>query len=78
MHERNELHERLAFSCSVNEELMRHLRNLEKFLENLLQNKFDSSVDSSIDKSDFFFHVSKCLDKSLKLSNVLSDHLSGK
>jgi chromosome segregation ATPase len=74
--ERNEIHERLAFSCSVNIELMKHLRNLEEFMEDLLQHKFDSSMESISEKSDFLLNVSKCLNESLKLSNVLSDHLS--
>lgn len=76
--ERNELHERLAFTCSVNEELVKHLRNLEAFMEDLLQHKFDSSMESIGEKSDFLSNVSRCLNESLKLSNVLSDHLSSK
>lgn len=74
--ERNELHERLSYSCTVNMELMRHLRNLETFMEGLLQNRLDSSLEGISDRSSFFSNVSKCLNESLKLSNVLSDHLS--
>lgn len=76
MNERNEIHERLAFSCSVNEDLVKHLRNLETFMEELLQHKFDTSMDSISGKSSSLLHATKCLSESLKLSNVLSDHLS--
>lgn len=78
MHERNELHERLATSCSINEKLMKHLKSLEKFMEDLLLHKFDSSLESLTDKSDFMSSVSKCLNESLSLSRILSDNLSSK
>ncbi|XP_035218876.1 CDK5 regulatory subunit-associated protein 2-like isoform X3 [Stegodyphus dumicola] len=76
--ERKDLLERLASSCSVNNELMRHLRKLGNFLEDLLQNKsFDaSSLENISETSEFLSQLSRCLDESLKLSHVLSDNLS--
>ncbi|XP_054713056.1 repetitive organellar protein-like [Uloborus diversus] len=76
--EKNDLSERLALSCSVNKELMKHLHSLEAFMDDLLHNRnLDmSSVDNISETSDLFLQLSKRLDESLKFSQVLSDHLS--
>ncbi|CAL1270530.1 unnamed protein product [Larinioides sclopetarius] len=78
--ERNELHQRLAHSCAVNNELMKHLRNLEMFMEDLLQHKnLDASSIENLSESSSFLSrmkIQKEIEQSLELSTVLNDELS--
>ncbi|GIY74909.1 hypothetical protein CDAR_309661 [Caerostris darwini] len=79
--ERDELHQRLAHSCTVNNELMKHLRNLEMFMRDLLHHRnLDSSSIENIsqDSSGFLSHlkIQKAIEQSLELSNLLNDELS--
>ncbi|GIX76942.1 hypothetical protein CEXT_50881 [Caerostris extrusa] len=79
--ERDELHQRLAHSCTVNNELMKHLRNLEMFMRDLLHHRnLDSSSIENIsqESSGFLSHlkIQKAIEQSLELSNLLNDELS--
>ncbi|XP_042904808.1 uncharacterized protein [Parasteatoda tepidariorum] len=76
--ERDELHRRLAISCSVNNELLKHLQSLERFMEDLLQQKnaSTSSLENINENADFLARFSDYVDRSMKLSQTLSNQLS--
>ncbi|GFS71381.1 cnn_1N domain-containing protein, partial [Nephila pilipes] len=78
--ERSDLHQRLAHSCAINNELIVHLRNLETFMEDLLQHKnLDrSSLENISATSGFLSHlkIQREIEQSLELSTVLNDELS--
>ncbi|XP_055948142.1 putative leucine-rich repeat-containing protein DDB_G0290503 isoform X1 [Argiope bruennichi] len=78
--EKDELHQRLAHSCAVNNELMKHLRNLEIFMEDLLQHKnLDASSIENLSESSSFLSrlkIQREIEQSLELSTMLNDELS--
>ncbi|GBN10734.1 hypothetical protein AVEN_190003-1 [Araneus ventricosus] len=78
--EKEELHQRMVHSCAVNNELMKHLRNLEIFMEDLLQHKnLDaSSIGNISESSSVVSHlkIQREIEQSMELSTVLNDELS--